>query len=375
MDDLEVKKIIHIDMDAFYAAVEQRDFPEYRNKAIAVGGDKDRGVVATASYEARKFGVRSAMASSIAKEKCPRLVFVRPRFQVYKEVSKQIREIFHEYTDLVEPLSLDEAYLDVTYNKKGIQYATEIAKAIRKDIEERTGLTASAGISYNKFLAKTASDINKPNGWKVILPEEAEEFLEALKIEKFHGIGRKTAQRMHQLGINTGKDLKRWDKEKLTEYFGKSGNYYFNIVRGLDTRVVNPTRIRKSISAERTFSENLRNYEDVFKELMRVAEILKSYIEKAKTKSGHTITLKIRYSDFSIISKSITKEKSITEVQQIKELAEELLDKVDLEDKEIRLIGLRLSNLDNDDKEELEEAYYKVKIKNSNSHQLTLDFT
>lgn len=374
MGEEQNRKIIHIDMDAFYASVEQRDYPEYQNKPIAVGGSKERGVVAAASYEARKFGVHSAMSSAIAKQKCPRLIFVKPRFKAYKEVSQQIREIFHEYTDLVEPLSLDEAYLDVTENKKGIETATEIANLIRKQIKEETNLTASAGISYNKFLAKTASDINKPNGYKVILPSQAEAFLETLKIESFHGIGKATAKKMHELGIHSGTDLKKLSEDDLYEHFGKAGYYYYNIVRGKDTREVNPSRIRKSISAERTFSENLRNEDEAIIEVDRVSEILMGYIEKAQAKSGHTLTLKIKFSDFQITSKSITQKQEIKDISMIKKLAQSLLEQVDLEEKELRLIGVGLSNLTGS-QEIKEEPKLKLKIKKHHKNQLSFDFS
>lgn len=373
MDEGKIRKIIHIDMDAFYASVEQRDFPEYRGKAIAVGGSKERGVVAAASYEARKFGVRSAMSSSIAKQKCPRLIFVKPRFKVYKEVSQKIREIFHEYTNLVEPLSLDEAYLDVTENKKEILSATEIAEKIRQQIKEETNLTASAGVSYNKFLAKTASDINKPDGLKVILPSQAEAFLETLKIEKFYGIGKATAEKMHNIGITTGADLKKLTEDELCERFGKAGSYYYNIVRGDDRRKVNPSRIRKSISAERTFSENLRKEDEVITEVDRVSEILIGYIEKAQAKSGHTLTLKIKFSDFQIISKSITQKEKIEDLDTIQKLAQTLLEQVDLEEREVRLIGVGLSNLTGT-KELKEKPKLELKIKKQHKNQLSFDF-
>ncbi|HAX14858.1 MAG TPA: DNA polymerase IV, partial [Leeuwenhoekiella sp.] len=248
------RKIIHVDMDAFYASVEQLDNPELRGKPVAVGGGSERGVVSAASYEARKFGVRSAMAGALARKLCPDLIFVKTRFDRYREISGQIREVFHEYTDLVEPLSLDEAYLDVTENKKGNPSATMIAKEIRAKIKEKTGLNASAGISINKFIAKVASDINKPNGQKTVNPEEVLPFLEALDIRKFYGVGKVTAEKMYQLGIFTGNDLKSKSLEFLQEKFGKSGNHYYNVVRGIHLSEVKPHRIRKSLGAERTFS-------------------------------------------------------------------------------------------------------------------------
>lgn len=250
-------------MDAFYASVEQRDFPELRGKCIAVGGNEQRGVIATASYEARKYGVGSAMSSVIAKRKCPQLIFVKPRFEVYKEVSNQIREIFNEYTDLIEPLSLDEAYLDVTNNYKNVEIATDIANEIKQKIKERTDLTASAGVSFNKFLAKIASDYNKPNGLYIITPKMAKNFIEQLPIKKFHGIGKVTAERMQMMGIHTGAELKELSLEKLRREFGKSGQYYYNIVRAIDNREVNPSRVRKSSGSETTFNQDLESIEEL----------------------------------------------------------------------------------------------------------------
>ena len=339
-----IRKIIHIDMDAFYASVEQRDFPEYRGKPIAVGGSSERGVVAAASYEARRFGVRSAMSSAKAKQRCPSLIFVKARFEVYREVSQQIRAIFHQYTDLVEPLSLDEAYLDVTENKPGIKSAIRVAMDIRQQIKEETQLTASAGISYNKFLAKAASDINKPDGWKVILPEEAEAFLEALPIEKFHGIGQVTARKMRSLGITNGADLKQVAQEKLHHHFGKAGRYYYYIVRGTDERSVNPSRIRKSISAERTFDHDLQTHAELVEEVHRVADILMDRMEKAQAQ-GLTLTLKVKYADFSLITRSITQQQTISDGATIKSLAAELLRHIDIEEYSVRLLGIGVSNL------------------------------
>ena len=331
-------------MDAFFASVEQRDYPAYRGKPVAVGGSSQRGVVAAASYEARRYGVRSAMASAKAKQLCPQLIFVKSRFEVYRTVSQQIRDIFRQYTDLVEPLSLDEAYLDVTENKPGITSAIRIAMNIRQQIQEETRLTASAGISYNKFLAKVASDINKPDGLKVILPEEAEAFLEALPIEKFHGIGRVTARKMHYFGIYLGSDLKRIPQEKLYQQFGKVGRYYYRIVRGEDERAVNPSRIRKSISAERTFEDDLHTRQALREQTHRVAEILIERMEKAQAQ-GYTLTLKVKYADFTIITRSITQKQTISHVTTIKTLADELLLQVSTEAQSVRLIGIGVSNL------------------------------
>ena len=303
MHELADRKIIHVDMDAFYASVEQHDDPDLRGKPIAVGGGSDRGVVAAASYEARKYGVRSAMPSVTAKRLCPDLIFVKSRFDRYREVSAQIREIFHDYTDLVEPLSLDEAYLDVTENKYNFPSATIIAYEIRRRIYETTGITASAGISVNKFIAKIASDYNKPNGQKTIVPEEIIEFLEELEIRKFHGIGKVTAEKMYQFGIFTGKDLKRKSLEFLVENFGKSGSHYYKIVRGIHKSPVKPDRIRKSLGAERTFSENISSEVFMKERLIQIAEEIEKRIAKSDV-SGKTVTLKIKYRDFKTQTRS-----------------------------------------------------------------------
>ncbi|MGB3778763.1 MAG: DNA polymerase IV [Tunicatimonas sp.] len=344
MDGEHIRKIIHIDMDAFYASVEQRDFPEYQGKAIAVGGGSDRGVVAAASYEARRFGVHSALASVKARQRCPELIFVKARFDVYREVSQQIRAIFRQYTDLVEPLSLDEAYLDVTDNKLGIRSAIRIAMNIREQIQRETQLTASAGVSYNKFLAKVASDINKPNGLKAILPHEAEAFLETLPIEKFHGIGRVTARKMHRLGIGNGAALKQAALETLAHHFGKAGRYYYHIVRGRDERIVNPARIRKSVSAERTFQEDLRTPIELREQVHHVTQLLTERLEKAQAQ-GFTLTLKIKYADFSIITRSVTQKQLISDAATIEELAREMLDQVAIDQHAVRLLGIGVSNL------------------------------
>lgn len=341
----EIKKIIHVDMDAFYASVEQRDNPSYRGKPLAVGGSRERGVVAAASYEARQYGVRSAMASALAYRKCPQLIFVKPRFEVYKKVSNQIRSIFHEYTDLVEPLSLDEAYLDVTVNKKGLPSATLIAGEIRQRILEKTGLTASAGISVNKFLAKTASDINKPNGQYLIKPEKAAEFVATLPIHKFHGIGKVTAEKMHGLGIQHGADLRRWTEASLVKQFGKSGRYYYQIARGIDTREVNPNRIRKSIGAENTFSENLIDEREMLEELQEIAMEVAHRLQKGQ-RQGKTLTLKIKFGDFVQITRSKTISYPFSSLETIHSLSQELLLQEKLEGKEVRLLGLTVSGLD-----------------------------
>ena len=300
-----MRKIIHIDMDAFYASVEQRDFPELRDKAVAVGGSRERGVVMTASYQARKFGVRSAMPSAIAYRKCPQLIFVKPRFQVYQQVSKKIREIFFRYTDLVEPLSLDEAYLDVTENKTSINSASKIAREIKKHILDETKLTASAGVSVNKFLAKVASDYNKPDGLSVILPNQVHAFIESLEINRFHGIGKVTAGKMNEMGIHTGGDLKHYSKRQLAKIFGKNGKYYYQIAHGIDDRPVNPNRIRKSISSENTFTQDIEDDQTVKSELIDISQKVMDWMVKNET-YGRTATLKVKFSDFNQITRSKT---------------------------------------------------------------------
>ncbi len=352
-------------MDAFYASVEQYDNPALRGKPVAVGGSKERGVVAAASYEARKFGVRSAMPSSIAYQKCPNIIFVKPRFERYKEVSNQIREVFHRYTDLIEPLSLDEAYLDVTQNKKGIQSATLIAKAIRSDIKEKTGLTASAGISTNKFIAKIASDYNKPNGITLVGPEKTETFLEQLPIEKFFGVGKVTAKKMKDLGINSGKDLKAWSKEDLKMNFGKSGGFYYEIVRGNDDRPVNPNRIRKSLGAENTFEYDLIELADMKLALEPIAVTVLKRLQKANT-FGKTITLKVKFKDFSQITRSHSLTKEIRTLDQLVTLSFDLLEQINWQEypSGVRLLGITCSNFyDKQEEKQIKEG-----------HQLTLDF-
>jgi DNA polymerase-4 len=338
------RKIIHIDMDAFFASCEQRDHPELRGKPIAVGGGGLRGVVAAASYEARKYGVRSAMPSVTAKRLCPDLIFVKHRFEVYRAVSQQIRAIFHEYTDLVEPLSLDEAYLDITENKKNLNSGTLIAEEIRKKIFKTTQLTASAGVSYCKFLAKIASDINKPNGIKVITPQEAIPFLEKLKIEKFHGIGKVTAKRMHQLRIYTGGDLKQKSEIELVQRFGKAGRHYYKIVRGIDDREVNPNRIRKSIGTERTFSEDLEKWEDLQAKLEPMISSVFEYMQE-KVNYGRTINLKIKTADFQTITRSKTFSSEVKDFSIFRQTALELLETNYQEAGKIRLLGIAASNL------------------------------
>jgi DNA polymerase IV len=338
----KVRKIIHVDMDAFYASVEQMDNPDLTGKPVAVGGNRERGVVAAASYEARKYGVRSAMSGKLAAMKCPHLVFVKPRFERYKELSNKIREIFNDYTDLVEPLSLDEAFLDVTENKIGNPSATLIAQEIRERIKAEIGLNASAGISYNKFLAKTASDINKPNGQAVILPKDAESFLEKLPIEKFFGIGKVTADKMKEIGIHNGYDLKQFSLQYLTKRFGKSGLHFFNIVRGIHLSEVQPNRIRKSLSAENTFDKDLSEYSEWMKALKVIFEELKRRISRSGVK-GRTVTLKIKFHDFTIQTRSKTFEQ-YPETEKIWETVMELLEQEELR-KKVRLFGIGISNL------------------------------
>ena len=336
-------------MDAFYASVEQLDDPKLRGKPVAVGGGGKRGVVAAASYEARKFGVKSAMSGILAEKKCPHLIFVRPRFERYKEISSKIREIFYDYTDLVEPLSLDEAYLDVTENKKGNPSASLIAQEIRDRIFNELELRASAGISINKFIAKVASDINKPNGQKTINPEEVIPFLETLSVNKFYGVGKVTAAKMHNLGIFKGLDLKNKTEEELTQLFGKSGSFYYNIVRGIHNSKVKPNRIRKSIAAERTFFDNISSEIFMLEKLNKIAEELERRMIKSETK-GKTITLKIKYSDFTQQTRSKTIQEFIQKKEEFMPIVKELLYQEKLKES-VRLLGISFSNLDTEKKE------------------------
>ncbi|MCU0285899.1 MAG: DNA polymerase IV [Acidobacteria bacterium] len=339
-----MRKIIHIDMDAFYASVEQRDRPELKGKPVIVGGDPNsRGVVATCSYEARKFGVHSAMASSIAYRLCPQGIFVRPRFDVYEVVSKQIREIFHRYTDLVEPLSLDEAYLDVTENKKNIPYAADIARTILKNIREETGLTASAGVSFNKFLAKVASDIHKPNGLTVVTPKNAAKFIDKLPIGKFFGVGKVTEKKMLELGIKTGADLKKKTRKELIQYFGKVGDFYYEIANGLDDRPVNPHRERKSIGQEQTLARDINDLSEMLAILEKLALGVEEYLKERLIK-GRTITLKIKYFDFKSITRSITAPEPVCEAADIMKYIPGLLEKTEAGQRKVRLLGVSVSN-------------------------------
>lgn len=342
------RKIIHVDMDAFYASVEQLDFPELKGKPIAVGGNENRGVVSAASYEARKFGVRSAMSGIQAKRNCPDLIFVTPRFDRYKEISKKIRKIFLDYTDLVEPLSLDEAYLDVTVNKKNNPSASLIAQEIRNRIFEEVGLTASAGISVNKFVAKIASDFNKPNGQKTVKPDEVESFLEALDIKKFYGIGKVTSEKFYQLGIFTGFDLKQKPLEYLEKHFKNSAQYYYNISRGIHTSAVKPNRTAKSFGAERTFDQNLSSEIYMEERLLNIATELEKRLQKSKI-SGKTITLKIKYSDFSLQTRSKTLPYYIADKFLLFDVAKELLYQERLKNS-VRLLGISVNNLNNEQK-------------------------
>lgn len=342
------RKIIHIDMDAFYASVEQMDNPLLRGKPIAVGGSENRGVVAAASYEARKFGVRSALSGVLAKKYCPELIFVKPRFDRYKEISNIIRKIFHEYTDLVEPLSLDEAYLDVTKNKKGNPSASLLAQEIRLRILSETGLTASAGISINKFVAKIASDYNKPNGQKTVNPDEVISFLEDLPIRKFYGVGKVTTEKMYQLGIFTGADLKSKPLDFLEKNFGKSGTFYFNVVRGIHNSEVKADRITKSVAAEHTFEVNLSSEIFMMEKLESIAIGLEKRLKKYNV-AGKTVTLKIKYSDFSQQTRSKTLPYFISDKGLILEIVEELLFQERMKDS-VRLLGISLSNLNTEEK-------------------------
>jgi len=341
------RKIIHIDMDAFYASVEQRDNVELRGKPVAVGGGH-RGVVAAASYEARKFGVRSAMPSVTARRRCPDLIFVKPRFDVYRAVSQQIRAIFADYTDLIEPLALDEAYLDVTEDRRGLGSARAIAEEIRARIKSETGLTASAGVSYCKFIAKLASDQNKPDGLCVIPPHKGPEFVGTLPVKRFHGVGPVTAAKMERLGISTGADLASWPIEQLEAHFGSSGRWYWRIARGIDEREVKPDRPYKSVSAERTFDVDLSDAEDLRRELSRVAGYAWQRIERAVVK-GRTVTLKVKFGDFSQITRSKSFTASITDFATFETTGLALLDALMPVPKGIRLLGLGLHSIVEDE--------------------------
>ncbi|CCD97229.1 DNA polymerase IV, devoid of proofreading, damage-inducible protein P [Bradyrhizobium sp. ORS 375] len=339
-----IRKIIHIDMDAFYASVEQRDNPELRGKPVAVGGSRERGVVAAASYEARKFGVRSAMPSVTAKRLCPDLIFVKPRFEVYKAISQQIRAIFAEHTPVIEPLSLDEAYLDVTDNLQGIPLARDIALQIRARIKAETGLNASAGISYNKFLAKLASDHRKPNGQYVISPEMGAAFVEGLPVGKFHGIGPATAAKFNALGIHTGLDIRNQSLPFLQQHFGKAGSYYYWISRGIDHRPVRANRIRKSIGAENTFAADLTEFEPMAAELQPLIDKVWRHCE-ATGNRGRTVTLKVKFADFEIITRSRSVVTVVATRAELERLSLALLQAELPLPKPVRLLGVSLSSL------------------------------
>nr|CRH06428.1 DNA polymerase IV, devoid of proofreading, damage-inducible protein P [Candidatus Magnetococcus massalia] len=337
------RKIIHIDMDAFFASVEQRDHPEYRGRPLAVGGKSERGVVAAASYEARQYGIHSAMAMQKALKKYPQLIVARPRMEVYKAVSLQIRKIFFSYTDLVEPLSLDEAFLDVTTNKKSIPSATIIAQEIRQKIVEQTGLTASAGVSINKFLAKVATDIHKPNGFTLIAPDQADAFVQSLPIEKFFGVGRVTAAKMHQMGIETGADLLQWSLEDLSRAFGKAGRSYYAIVRNEDSRPVNPHRERHSVGTEDTFSEDLHDKEEMLERLAAIAQEVAQRMARSGF-IGLTLTLKVKFGDFRQITRSRTEDQPIVQPSQMMAITRRLFAPVEIPPQGVRLLGITISN-------------------------------
>ncbi len=344
MQPSSFRKIIHIDMDAFYAAIEQRDRPELAGKPLVVGGSPHgRGVAATCSYEARKYGIHSAMPSAQALKRCPGVIFVKPRFDVYRAVSGQIRRIFCKYTDLIEPLSLDEAYLDVTVGD-GERSATDVARAIKDDIRRNTGLTGSAGVSYNKFLAKIASDMDKPDGLFVIAPQEGKRFVGSLPIRKFHGVGKVTEQKMKTLGIETGADLRRWSPEKLVEVFGKVGRYYYDAARGVDDRPVEPGRVRRSIGCETTFPEDLHEFGDMLEQLRdRASKVSKMLVEKELT--GRTVTVKVKFSDFTLVTRSHTLAHVLSGRNEMLSLLPGLLDKTGATRRAVRLLGVSVSNL------------------------------
>ena len=359
IDLSDQRKIIHIDMDAFFASVEQRDFPQYRNKPVIVGGTpENRGVVAACSYEARKFGIHSAMPSAQAVKRCPDAIFVRPRFEAYKQCSQQIRAIFHQYTELVEPLSLDEAYLDVTGSTHCNGSATLIAKEIKEKIKQQLNLTASAGVSYNKFLAKTASDMDKPDGIFVILPEQAEALLEGLEVRKFYGIGKATEAKMKQLGIHTGADLKRHSQSYLSNHFGKSGLFYYHIVRGVDHRQVSNNRVRKSIGSETTFVKDILSVDELMPIILKLSESVIESLKKYQLQA-QTITLKVRYQNFQISTRSQTETKPFDDLATLMDRIPQLMERTEIGVRPIRLIGVTTSSLSakeaNDDQHDGEQ--------------------
>ncbi|UZE52002.1 DNA polymerase IV [Rhodopseudomonas sp. P2A-2r] len=353
------RKIIHVDMDAFYASVEQRDNPDLRGKPVAVGGSRERGVVAAASYEARKFGVRSAMPSVTAQRQCPDLVFVKPRFDVYKGISEEIRSIFAEHTSLIEPLSLDEAYLDVTENYKGIPLARDIALEIRATIKARTGLNASAGISYNKFLAKLASDHRKPNGQYVITPEMGPAFVKTLPVGKFHGIGPATAAKLQSFGIHSGLDLRNQTLSFLEAHFGKAGAYFYSISRGIDHRPVRSNRVRKSVGAENTFSQDLTDFDALAEELGPLIDKVWNYCEKSGVR-GRTVTLKVKFADFEIISRSHSLVDAVSDRANIERVARQLLKNLLPLPKAVRLLGVSISALSAVDESDIPQLAFNL---------------
>ncbi|NTD96783.1 DNA polymerase IV [Agrobacterium tumefaciens] len=358
-----LRKIIHIDMDAFYASVEQRDFPEYRGKPLVVGGKPDsRGVVATASYEARQYGIRSAMSCSKAYQLCPTAIFVYPRFDAYTAVSKAIREIFSRYTDIIEPLSLDEAYLDVTEDKLGIGSAIDIAKSIKDAIKNELNLTASAGVSINKFVAKVASDMNKPDGLTFIGPSKIKAFMEKLPVEKFFGVGKVTAAKMKAMQINTGADLKNLSESQLIAQFGKSGKFYHKIVRGLDHRPVQAHRETKSVGAEDTLSEDTNDLATLHDLLKQISETVAARLEKHQLK-GKTITLKIKFEDFKQITRSRSFSTPFNQAEQMFQEAVKLLEEAQLGTAKVRLLGITLSRF-----------YEELPPEETESNQLEFDF-
>ena len=344
------RKIIHVDMDQFYAAVEQRDNPELRGLPVAVGHDAERGVVATASYEARKFGVHSAQSIQVAKRLCKELVIVPPRFSVYKEVSHQIRDIMSDYTDMIEPLSLDEAFLDVTHNKKDMELAVDVAKEIKSRILKETGLTASAGVSYCKFLAKVGSDYRKPNGLCTIHPDRALDFIARLRIEQFWLVGKKTAEKMHKMGIHNGAQLREYSLQGLTSAFGKAGQLFYDFARGIDNRPVVTEWVRKSVGCERTYEHDLVTSAAITIELYHILQELLKRLEHTQFQ-GTTLTLKVKFHDFTQITRSITSAETLTTKEQILPLSKQLMQKVDFADRPIRLLGLSVGNPLQDDEE------------------------
>lgn len=357
------RKIIHIDMDAFYASVEQRDFPAYRGKPLVVGGMPTGrgGVVATASYEARKFGIRSAMPSKTAQRLCPDAIFVYPRFDAYKNISEQVREILHRYTDIIEPLSLDEAYLDVTKDKQGIGSAMDIAKMIRQAIKKELQLTASAGVSINKFVAKIASDMNKPDGLTFIGPSRIETFMEKLPVEKFFGVGKVTATKMKAMGLHTGADLKKLSEAEMIQHFGKPGRFYYQIVRGVDDREVQPDRETKSVSVEDTYQEDITTKEAMLPELKILSEKLWERLESLGLK-GRTLTVKFKFHDFSIMTRSQSQPEWIHDEQAIINMVKRVLDKAPVEGKKVRLLGIGISHFELPAEKKKEAARKQLKL-------------